>query len=298
MPRAVVLLLLAVLAPGAAGKDKKSDPSQIGNREVGKGVNFYSIEKEIALGRQLAAEVEREALLTSDPLLAEFVNRLGQNLVRNSDAKVPFTFKVIQAEALNAFALPGGYIFVNTGLVRASETEAELASALAHEIAHVAGRHMTRQATRRQLADLLLAIPAGILGGWTGYGVRQGAGMAIPMTFLKLDRGFEEEADYLGVQYLYAAGYDPNAAVDLFERMQSLERRKPGSIAQVFASHPLTSDRLRKVQEEINSILPQRAEYVINTSEYIELRARLLRSEARRRTGEQGPVLRRRELIE
>jgi predicted Zn-dependent protease len=277
--------------------DKKSDPSQIGDRDVGKGVNCYSIDKEIAMGKQMAAEVQRQAKILDDTIITEYVNRVGQNLVRNSDAKVPFTFQVIDDDTLNAFALPGGFIFVHTGLIHTAETEAEMASAMAHEIAHVAARHMTRQACRAQIANIA-TIPLIFLGGLPGYVIRQGAGMAIPMTFLTFSRGFEAEADYLGLQYLYAAGYDPNASIDMFEKMMSLEKRKPGSIAKAFSTHPLNEDRLRKTQAEIDKILPQKAEYIVNTSEYMEVRGRLLAMENQRkmRSTEKDanrPVLRR-----
>src|SRR5690349_14613911 len=278
MHRLAVLLLVSAtvtLPVFSQPSDKKKDVNEIGNRDVGKGVNFYSLEKEIALGKQLAEEVQRQARMFNDPLVGEYVNRLCQSLARNSDAKVPVTCQVIDADDLNAFALPGGFIFVHTGLLKVAETEAELAGALSHEIAHVAARHMTRQASRSQLAQLLTLPTSILIGGWTGYAVRQGMGVGIPMTFLKMDRAFESEADYYGLQYMFKAGYDPTASVDLFERMLSMEKRRPGTISKVFATHPQNGDRLRKTQEEINTILPTKAEYVVNTSENVEIRARL-----------------------
>jgi predicted Zn-dependent protease len=293
-----VVLSIASLTVALAddNKGKKDDPNQIGNRDVG-GFNCYSIDKEIAMGKQLAGEVQRQAKLMDDPIITEYVNRVGQNLARNSDAKVPFTFQVIDDPVLNAFALPGGFVFVNTGLMTAAETEAEMASAMAHEIAHVAARHMTRQACRAQVANIA-TLPLIFLGGWGGYAARQAASAAIPMTFLSFSRGYEAEADYLGLQYLYAAGYDPTAAIDMFERMMSLETRKPGSIAKVFSTHPMNDDRLKKAQAEIQKILPQKAEYVVNTSEYAEVRGRLLAIENQRKLRSvekdtKGPVLRR-----
>jgi predicted Zn-dependent protease len=281
----------------AMADDKKDDPSQIGNRDVGKGLNCYSIEKEIAMGKQLAEEVQRQAKLMDDPIITEYVNRVGQNLARNSDGKVPFTFQVIDDPTLNAFALPGGFIFVNTGLMTAAETEAEMASAMAHEIAHVAARHMTRQACRAQVANVA-SLPLILLGGWGGYAIRQVANAAIPMTFLSFSRGYESEADYLGLQYLYAAGYDPTAAIDMFEKMTSLELRKPGTIAKVFSTHPMNEDRLKKTQAEIEKILPQKPEYVVNTSEYAAVRGRLLDIQNQRKLRSttkdpKAPVLRR-----
>src|ERR1700748_1216039 len=201
-----VAALCALLAPGlvspAFGEDKKKDPDEIGNRDVDKGINFYSIEKEIALGKQMAQEVERQAKIVDDPITAEYVNRIGQNLVRNSDAKVPFTIKVVDAEEINAFALPGGFFFVNTGVIVNADNEAEMAGVMAHEIAHVAARHGMKQQTKGDLINYA-SIPMMIfLGGWTGYAIRQGAQLAIPLGFLTFSRADEAEADMLGLQYL------------------------------------------------------------------------------------------------
>src|SRR5438067_4635225 len=266
--------LVAVVAAGSllpyglfAGDKKKKDPEEIGNRDVGKGVNFYSLEKEIALGKQLAQEIERQAKIIDDPIIAEYVNRVGQNLVRNSDAKVPFTIKVLDAEEINAFALPGGFFFVNTGVLLNADSEAELAGVMAHEIAHVAARHGTRQATRGQLINYA-SIPLIFMGGWTGYAIRQGAGLAIPLGFLTFSRGFESEADYLGLQYLYKSGYDPTAFVDFFEKIQSKEKKKPGTMSKIFSTHPMSDDRIKSAQKNISEILKSKPEYVLNTSEF------------------------------
>jgi beta-barrel assembly-enhancing protease len=283
MRRVSLFVALAVLASGARAGDNKKDPNQIGNRDVGKGINFYSLEKEIALGRQLAQEVQRQAKLNTDPIITEYVNRVGQNLVRNSDAKVPFTFQVLEAEDLNAFALPGGYIFVNTGLLVMAEEEDEFAGAVAHEIAHVAARHMTRQATKGQIANLASIPLSVVLGGWAGVAARQGAGMVIPMTFLSFSRHDESEADYLGLQYMYAAGYDPNGAINIFERLQALSRRQPGRISKLFSTHPMDEQRIRNAQKEIQEILPARETYVVNTSEYRDVRWRLLKMQGARK---------------
>jgi predicted Zn-dependent protease len=286
---ATSLAAVMLLPSGAfAGDNKKKDPEEIGNREVGKGVNFYSLEKEIGLGKQLAQEVERQAKIIDDPVIAEYVNRVGQNLVRNSDAKVPFTIKVLDSEEVNAFALPGGFFFVNSGLILKAETEAELAGVMAHEIAHVAARHGTKQATRGELANIA-SIPLIFMGGWAGYAIRQGMGLAIPLGFLTFSRSFEREADYYGLQYLYKSGYDPTSFVDFFEKIQSLEKRKPGSISKVFSTHPMTDDRIKAAQNQIQKDLAPKPEYVVNTSEFNDVRGRLAMLHNRRKVDVDDP---------
>jgi len=279
---ALTLALCLILPTAVIAKDKKKDPDAIGDRDVGKGVNLYSLEKEISLGKQLAQEVEQQAKLVDDPLVSEYVNRVGQNLVRNSDAKVPFTIKVLDAEEVNAFALPGGFFFVNSGLILKAETEAELAGVMAHEIAHVAARHGTRQASRGTILNYM-SIPLIFMGGWTGYAIRQGAGLAIPIGFLTFSRGFEREADLLGLQYLYKTGYDPTAFVDFFEKLQTLEKKKPGTMSKVFSTHPLTDDRIANAQQNIQKNLPSKPEYVVTTSEFNDVKNRLMAMQNRRK---------------
>jgi len=269
-----VLLAVALVAPASFADDKKKDPDEIGNRDIGKGVNFYSLEKEMALGKQLAQEVERQAKLVDDPVIAEYVNRVGQNLVRNSDAKVPFIIKVLDSEEVNAFALPGGFFFVNSGLILKADSESELAGVMAHEIAHVAARHVTRQATRGEIINIA-SIPLIFMGGWTGYAIRQGAGLAIPLGFLTFSRGFESEADMLGLEYMYKTGYDPTSFVDFFEKIQTLEKKKPGTLSKVFSTHPMTDDRIKAAQKNIATILKDKPEYVVNTSEFNDVKGRL-----------------------
>ncbi len=258
-----------------AGDNKKKDTDEIGNRDVGSGINFYSLEKEIAMGKGLAQEVERQAKIIDDPVIAEYVNRVGQNIVRNSDAKVPFTIKVLDTEEVNAFALPGGFFFVNSGLILKADTEAELAGVMAHEIAHVACRHGTRQATRGDLMQIGAIAASIALGGWTGYAIRQGMGLAIPLGYLQFSQQFEGQADYFGLQYMYKAGYDPTAFVDFFEKVQTLEKKKPGTLSKVFSTHPMTDVRIKKAQEEIQKDLKPKPEYVVTTSEFNDVKARL-----------------------
>jgi beta-barrel assembly-enhancing protease len=219
--------------------------------------------------------VERQAKIINDPIVAEYVNRVGQNLVRNSDAKVPFTIKVIDSEEVNAFALPGGFFFVNSGLIMKADNEAELAGVMAHEIGHVAARHGTRQATRGEIAQLGM-IPLIFMGGWTGYGIYQAASVLVPVGFLKFSRAMESEADLLGLEYMYKAGYDPTAFVDFFEKIETLEKRKPGTMAKVFSTHPPTDARIQAAQKNIQEYLKAKPEYVLTTSEFNDVRARLM----------------------
>jgi predicted Zn-dependent protease len=257
-------------------------------------VNFYSLEKEIALGKQLAQEIERQARLVDDPAPAEFINRLAQNLARNSDLKVPLTAKMIDSEEVNAFALPGGFLYVNSGLVMKAETEAELAGPIAHEIGHIAARHGTRQASRGHIANIA-SISLIFLGGWPGYAARQGMGLALPLGFLKFSRGFEQEADLLGVQYMFKAGYDPTAFVDFFEKMAALEKKKPGTLGELFRSHPNTASRIKSTQATIQDLLGRQPQYVVSTSEFQDVKRQLAMHLGRRNRapGNTGPTLRR-----
>jgi len=271
-------------------KNSKEDVSAIGNRNVGKGVNFYSLEKEIALGKQLAQEVEKTEKMIDDPVVTEYVNRVGQNLVRNSDARVPFTIKVVDSDVVNAFALPGGFFYVNSGLILRAQEESELAGVMAHEISHVTARHGTKQATKGDIIQLA-SIPAMIFlpYGWAGYGIYQWLNLAIPLTFLKFSRDAEREADFLGLQYMYKAGYDPNSYVTFFERIQADEKRRAGTVAKVFSTHPPTPDRIEAAQKEIARILPAKQEYIVTTSEFDHVKARLRNIMFSKKAMDNGP---------
>lgn len=263
--------------------DDKNDPTLVGKRDINKGqLAFYSIEKEIALGRQMAQQVDRESVLVTDPLVNEYVNRIAQNIVLHSDAKIPFTIKVIDSSDVNAFALPGGFLYVNRGLLEAAENEAEVAGVLAHEIAHVTARHGIEQASKGQLINYA-SIPLIFLGGLGGYIIQQAAGLAVPLTFLKFSRGAEKEADRLGAQYMWASGYDPNALITFFEKLQAKDKKKPGTLAKVFSTHPLTGDRITEARELI-ARFPDRGEYQISTSEFSQVRSRLIAASASSRS--------------
>lgn len=274
----------------------KYDVTKIGERGTGSGINFYSVEAEQALGKQLSQEVEAVCKVLNDKVVNDYVNTLGQRLVRYSDAKVPFTIKVLDDDQVNAFALPGGYLYVNSGLILAAQSEAELAGVMAHEIAHVAARHGTKGATRTQIWNLA-SIPLVFVGGPVGMAIREISQIAVPMTFYKFSRGFEREADLLGIEYEYAAGYDPAAFIDFFDRMNT-DRKKPNFMARAFATHPMNKDRIERAQKEIDTMLPPHDEYVVNTSEFVEMQYHLQQIKGERphlEKGSQGnkPVLHR-----
>jgi predicted Zn-dependent protease len=255
--------------------DDKNNPALIGKRDINKGsIQFYSIEREVAIGRQLAAEVDRSSKVINDPLITEYINRIAQNVVLHSDSKVPFTIKVIDSQEVNAFALPGGFLYVNRGLMEAADNEAEVAGVIAHEIAHVAARHGMEQASKGELFNYL-SIPLIFLGGIGGYAIRQGLGLAVPLSFLKFSRGAEKEADRLGAQYMWASGYDPNALITFFEKLQAKNKKKPGTLSKLFSTHPMTGDRITEVRELIAQF-PERGEYQISSSEFGQVKSRIV----------------------
>jgi beta-barrel assembly-enhancing protease len=277
-----------VVAPGSemvkVKPGSKDDVSAVGNRDIGgRGMgNWYSTDTEIKMGKGYASEIEKSTKFITDPVVTEYVNRIGQNIVKNSDCKVPFTIKVIDSDEINAMALPGGFFYVNSGLILNADEEAELAGVMAHETAHVCAHHAVREQTRMNYAQLG-TIPLIFIGGWTGYGIYEAMSIAIPITFMHFSRDFEAEADYLGVQYMYRAGYDPQAFISFFEKIQALEKRKPGAVAKVFSDHPQTPDRILHSQEEIARILPAKDEYTVTTSEFDDVKTRLARIENKRR---------------
>jgi predicted Zn-dependent protease len=255
------------------------DPAMIGKRNINGGIIAKmsgSTEKEVRIGRELAAEVDRQAKFIDDPAITEYVNRVGQNIVLHSDAKVPFTIKVIDSDEVNAFALPGGFFYVNKGLLLAADNEAELAGVMAHEIAHVAARHAVENNTKATLLEYLALGGSIFLGGWPGLIYQNTASLGLLGAFMKFSRGAEEEADKLGVQYLYAAGYDPTAMATMFEKLESKGKKKPGFIARAFSTHPAPPDR-RASALSLAARFPEHEEYVISSSEFQRVKGRLLR---------------------
>ena len=292
----------SVNQPASKGKlDDDENPLMIGKRNINKRqINFYSLDKEVALGRQISGDVDRQGKFIDDPIVSEYVNRVGQNLALHSDAKIPFTIKVLDSDDVNAFALPGGFLYVNKGAILAADTEAELVGVMAHEIAHVAARHGVEQASKATLANYAM-IPLIFVTGGLGYLAYQAAQIGVPLAFLKFSRGSEAEADKLGAQYMWAAGYDPNYFLTFFEKLEKKEKGKPGTLSKLFGTHPPTPDRITRVRELLAKF-PDREEYTLNTSEFSQVKARLLRitnartinASGERDTGPKRPTLKKR----
>jgi predicted Zn-dependent protease len=260
--------------PGTAKtSDPKYDVGRIGQRGIGSGLNLYSLEKEREIGDELAEQMEMQTKLISDPVIVEYVDRLGQTIVRNSDAQVPFTIKVIDSNQVTSVALPGGHLYVDIGLIMAADNEAELASLMAHEIAHVAARHFARADTRGRLWSLLSGTL--YIGSPAGAVIRGVFAVAAALSAMKVSRDAEREADLLGLEYGYAAGYDPQAFVEFFEKLHMKEKHTHNLIARAFASRPKTEDRIRLAQKEIITLLPAKDEYIVETSEFEEVKSRI-----------------------
>ena len=276
-----------------------NDLSAIGSRNVGcnRGLgNWYSLDSQVKMGQEFARQVEQSSHVITDPYVNEVINRLGQNLQRNSDTHLPFTIKILDVEDVNAFALPGGYMFVNAGAILLADDESELAGVMAHEIGHVAACHAARGATRGALAQIGM-IPVMIMtGGLAGLGVNEAANFGIPAVFGKFSRSFEAQADYLGIQYAYKAGYDPNGMINFFEKLQALEKKRPGAYMKLYGDHPQTPDRIMKSQEEIGKILPPREQYMIDSSDFAQAKKRLaliMKHKLPKKDGSETPELRR-----
>lgn len=285
----------------AKDKKAKDNPNEIGNRKVAH-KSIISVEKEIAIGKQYATEIDRSAKILTDPVVNEYVNRVAQNIARNSDLQVPLTVKVIDSPGINAFALPGGFLYVNSGLLLTADEEDQIAGVIAHEIAHVAARHWASQMTKAAFLQYSM-LPVIILTGGMSYpiyiGTMEALNYGIPLAFLKFSRGAEAEADYLGLQYMYKAGYDPTSYATVFQKVIEEERRQPGSAPSVFMDHPPTGDRIVKCEQEIKEILPKKDMYLVSTSEFDDVKERLrLTITARKKTEKAGPTLEKREPTE
>ena len=305
------------VAPGNAINAKKYDVNRIGQRGIGHGFNIYSIKREHELGQNLAASFDRNTKIINDAAVNDYVGRLAQKIVGNSDAEIPFTIKVIDSGDIpRAYGLPGGFLYVDSALIIAADGEAELAGMIAREIAHVAARHATRALTRKQLWSV--AGSMAFVAGPAGLAFQDAEGIAGPLSVKKFVRDSEYEADLLGIEYAYAAGYDPQALLDALEKLHAMEVTRNaafakipgyhmftklpfhGKIAKSFASYPLTEERIQRLQSEISTFLPTRKDYVLDTEEFQQVKSILLASQApvlRRHSASdednKGPVLRR-----
>jgi predicted Zn-dependent protease len=297
----VATSLLLLGATARAGDNKKDDVNQIGNRRVAKR-SIISQEKEIAIGKQYATEIERSAKLLTDPVVNEYVNRVAQNIARNSDLTVPLTVKVIDSPEINAVALPGGFLYVNSGLLMVADEESQIAGVIAHEVAHVAARHWASMMTKNQILNIASIALIFVPMSYPVYmGVMEAYMNGVPLMFMKFSRGAEAEADYLGIQYMYKAGYDPDSYVTFFGKLIDEERRTPGSVPKIFADHPPTPDRVLKSEEAIKEILPKRDQYLVSTSEFDDVKSRLQMVISNRKRGQKDqnePTLRKRESTE
>lgn len=277
----------------AKGKPKDSDIDNIGNRNINKGsINFTSIEKEIGMGKQAAAQVEQDVTLINDPVVTEYVNRVGQNLVRNSDAtQYTFTIKVVDSDEINAFALPGGFLYVNSGLILAADDEAELAGVMAHEIGHVAARHATENMAKGTLAQVGMIPLIIFTGGIGGVAAQEVAQLGLPIGMFHFSKSAESEADKLGLEYMYKTGYDPAAAISFFEKLQAKE--SPRKVSGLFSTHPPTEERVKAEKKNIELILKDKDQYIVTTSEFDQVKARLASLENHKPAERQGPSLQR-----
>ena len=297
IPLALTVVMVAV-SVSAWASDKKKDVDEIGNRRVAHR-SMISEQKEIAIGKRYATEIDRSARIIKDPVINEYVNRVAQNVARNSDLKIPLTVKVLDDPSINAFALPGGFLYVNSGLLKAANEEDQVAGVVAHEIAHVAARHWASQMTKATILQYAMIPLMFTPMSFPVYiGLSEGLNLGIPMAFLKFSRNDEAEADYLGIQYMYKAGYDPNAYVAFFGKIVQEARSNPGSVPSIFADHPPTPDRIIKAEKEIQTILPQKPEYLVSTSEFNDMKTRLEGVMSMRRKMEKAegsPTLKKRE---
>jgi len=289
-----ITMIFAMSIASFAGDRRHGDVDKIGNRDVtghiwGIFPNFVSLEKEIQMGQQVANDFEQTAKLIDDPVISEYVDRVGQNIVKHSDAKVPFHIKVVDTDEVNAFAFPGGFFYVNKGLILAADNESELAGVMAHEISHVTARHATARMSKAQILQIA-AIPALFVGGyWAQMAIQNGLGLGINLELLGVTRESEKEADQLGIQYMWNSGYDPNGFVSFFEKLQAQEKSKPGKLSGFFRTHPFTTDRIAASMDE-QRYLPEKDNYIVNTSEFTRVKGRLQAIDNAMKSDEVSPL--------
>lgn len=238
-------------------------------RTVKPGFNMFSLEQDIQLGRESAAQVEREMQIVNDPKLTALIDRIGKRLMAANaadqrNAQFPFSFKVVNDPSINAFALPGGPMFIQTGLIAASDNEGQVAGVMGHEMAHVILRHGTNQASKANLLQMGAALGGGMLnrGGILGTLTQMGIGLGANSVLMKFSRNAETEADLLGARLLHAAGYNPVELARFFEKLEA-ESGKGNNITQFFASHPNPGNRVKTIQDDM--MFYPRANYMAAT---------------------------------
>ena len=234
--------------------------------------NMVSLQEEWQLGAQLEQDIARELTLVRDPAALAYLNRMGQRIVAQTElAQAPWEFHIVADPQINAFNIPGGHVYVNTGLVAATDNAAELAGVIAHEASHGVSRHGTEMLSRAQLVNIGASLVLGPRPAWYTQILAQVVGAGY---FAKYGRDAEREADHLGVIYMYNAGYDPHGMVTMFQELLSRRKSQPGSVETFFSSHPITEERIQTSRAQIEQ-LPPRPNLITNDAEFAGFRQRL-----------------------
>ena len=236
------------------------------------GINLISVDEEKELGTKFTAEIEKQRQVVTDPEVNGYVDRVGKRLITGArEVPFPFTFKVIKDDSVNAFAVPGGHIYVHTGLIKAAASEEELAGVMAHEINHVVARHGTRQLTQQYGYGLVLQL---VLGDNPNMLAQLAASLFGKAGMMHYSREMESQADYLGVETMYKAGFNPEGMVTFFAKLEQPNQAPPGQLTKFFSSHPYTADRLQSVRSEI-ATLPPKAYRPEDPETFMRIKARL-----------------------
>jgi len=241
------------------------------NKSAVGGFNLISVAEEKQLGDKFAIEIEKQHKIVTDPQVQRYIDGVGKRLLTGvRKAEFPYTFQVVQDDSINAFAIPGGHTYVNTGLIKAAESEAELAAVMAHEINHVVARHSTRQMTQQYGYTLITSL----LLGSQGEISKLAADLFGKAGSMYYSREMESQADVLGVETMYKAGYNPQGMVTFFKKLAAAGERDPGKIAKFFSSHPETEQRINDIQQEIAK-LPAKSYLQASTQEFSQVKSKV-----------------------
>lgn len=249
-------------------------------KNIKPGFNMFSVEQDVQLGKEAAAQLEREMQMVNDPKLTALIDRIGSKLMAANaadkrNAQFPFSFKVVNDPSINAFALPGGPMFIQTGLIAAADNEGQVAGVMGHEMAHVILRHGTNQASKANLIQLPLALAGGMLGGDGGIMgslAQLGIGLGANSVLMKFSRNAENEADLLGARLLHSAGYNPVELARFFEKLEA-QSGKGNAVSQFFASHPNPGNRVRNIQADMQFYPRATYQPAAPTAEFLAARA-------------------------